>query len=182
MSDAAAAVTELLPVTPQHAFQRWLQLDRPSFRVLASLLKQEGFQATAPTLNRMKDRHPQWLAMCEDRPDPGSNRLNVMLLQLKGQAKDVDAAVFEGLGARLIGKAVAIIDQMNANQPEDLHRILDAIDRVKGFAHDARGASIARGTAGNGVMNGNPPASILSMVAPKVAVSPFNGAAKKNGA
>ena len=57
--------------------------------------------------------------MYEDRPDPGSNRLNVMLLQLKGQAKDVDAAVFEGLGARLIGKAVAIIDQMNANQPED---------------------------------------------------------------
>jgi hypothetical protein len=183
MSDATNAVP-LPPPPVELAFKRWLEHDRPPLRELARVLAEEGYQTSAATLSRMKDRHAVWLAAFTEQPDPGANRLQVTLRMLAKNAKDVDASVYEGLGARLVGKVVAILDAMEANRPEDLHLMLDAIDRVKGFAHDARGAQIERdaraanGAHGaNGSSNGS--GGILSQFTPKVAVPAFNG--KKAG-
>lgn len=176
MSDPAK---QLPPASDEHAFKRWMELGRPSFRDLSDALREDGFHAHYTTLARMKDRSPMWLAEFENSPsDQTANRLHVTLRMLKSHAKDVDPAVFHGLGARLVGKAVTIIEKMNASTPDELHRVLDAIERVKGFAHAAKGDLITDGVKANGQTqagngNGN---GVLATLAPRVNVAAFNGA------
>lgn len=172
---------ELPKPTNDHCFKRWLEHNKPSFRDLSLILLEEGFSISSPGLHRMKDANAEWAASFMDAPDPHANRLQVTLRLLKTNAKDVEPAVFEGLGARLIGKAVQIIDKMTADGPEDLHRILDAVERVKGFAHAAKGDAIKagamQGVNGHGAQGGN---GVLATLVPKVAVKPF-GSNGSNG-
>lgn len=180
MSDTLNDSLPLPAPTVDHAFKRWLELDRPSLRDLSAALRAEGFQASASHLSRMKDKHAVWLAAFTEQPDPGANRLQVVLRVLAKNSGDITASVYEGLGARLVGKVVDILDKMEASRPEDLHLMLDAIDRVKGFAHDARGAQIereARETIGKGAngSSGHAAGGIMAAVNPRVAVPLFNG-------
>jgi hypothetical protein len=174
---------QLPPASDELAFKRWMELGKPSFRDLSAALVEDGFWAHFSTISRMKDRNPLWITEFENGPsDSNANRLHVALKLLKSHSKEVDADVYLGLGARLVGKAVSIIDKMSASTPDELHRILDAIDRVKGFAHAAKGDAITEVVKGNGLSGTNGSGNgVLSMLTPKVAVAPFNGANGANG-
>ncbi len=162
--------------TKDHAFKRWMVLGKPSHRELAARLREEGFAIDHVTLFRWAKQNPEWIVEQTEAEEPAASRLTVVLRGLAAHAGEVKPDVYRGLGAELVLKAVDVVRTMRADSPDDLHKILDAADRVRGWAHDAKGALIAD-TAGLKTIEAKPAEvpkkGVLAVIeAPRAAAQP----------
>lgn len=168
----------------QYCYEQWLKHKQPQLRELVAILNEQGHRVTASWITRAKDKHPEWCAAFKEQANPATTRIKVMLTHLEQHHNDVNHKVYKGLAAKFVVKLADMCDQLSDCDPEALHRVADAIDRINGWAHNEKGEAITAGiraTAAEAATAGKP--GLLSVIqAPKAGKQPPLKIPSPNGA
>lgn len=154
------------------AYQLWIEAKRPTLREFARHLESLGYSVDNSTLNRWKDKNPNWLADFQQAQNPKKPVTIIEALRkAKDDATELSADHYVGVKAQLVARLYETIKEMRIETVDDWLKALDACDRIEGLIHDERGKAVA-GMDTIAIPRGAKP-SLINRLEPPVSLPTF---------
>lgn len=151
------------------AFSVWKENGRPSFRLLAALLKQEGFAISHNSLKEWANKDVEWKQLLLDAKAPPPEELIDALKNAKDDASELVSEHFQGVKARLVARLYLSIQKIEINTIENWKEALGCCEQLEGLIHSERGKRVLNPSdkADGGV------SSLMERMSPVVNIAPF---------